>query len=62
MFLRCLYFEFESEEGEEERDLIVPDEDSPADKNTPGSDVRRNYAPSGSLGDRPPMDALTNIL
>ena len=61
-FVVWLYFEFESEEDGEERGLIVPEEDFPACGNALGADVRRNNAPSGSLGDRPQMDALNNII
>ena len=57
-----MYFEFESEEGGGDRDLVAPEEDCPAGGNTLGSDVRRNNAPSGPLGDRHPMDASINIL
>ena len=57
-----LYFEFEPEEGDEERDLIAPEEDLPEGGGAQEDDVRRDNAPIGSIGDRHPMAALTNIL
>ena len=67
-----MYTERESEDGEEERDLILPDDHDPdpqqlrLDDTQPPTQVdspvtdARPTATSGSLGERPYLASLTN--